>query len=199
MLNVVDDVTRECLAAVLDTSISAKRVVRQLTDLMAERGAPKMIVSNNGTELTSNAVLAWFGDAASRHYIAPGKPMQSGFVESFGGRIRDELLNETLFFTIGQARAILARRAHDHNIERPHSSPGGVKPRPLLHPRSCATTPIGLRLPLDERRGQASAAQSPPTPHPTTKNNNFAMQKNLLNQRLRESAAHNQINRLIGF
>ena len=75
VLNVVDDVTRECLAAVVDTSISGRRVVRELSDLIARRGAPKMIVSDNGTELTSNAVLAWCGDVGiERHYIAPGKP-----------------------------------------------------------------------------------------------------------------------------
>ncbi|MEG8018615.1 MULTISPECIES: IS3 family transposase [unclassified Sphingomonas] len=129
ILNIVDDVTRECLRAVLDTSISGKRVVRELANLIAERGAPKMIVSDNGTELTSNAVLAWSGDAGVEwHYIAPGKPTQNGFVESFNGRMRDELLNETLFFTIRQARAILARWVDDYNTERPHSSLGYATP-----------------------------------------------------------------------
>ncbi|GAA3277317.1 hypothetical protein GCM10020258_60290 [Sphingomonas yabuuchiae] len=94
MLNIVDDVTRECLRAVVDTSISGQRVVRKLAGLIAKRGALKMIVSDNGTELTSNAVLAWTGDVGVEwHYIAPGKPTQNGFVESFNGRIRDELLN----------------------------------------------------------------------------------------------------------
>ena len=88
-----------------------------------------MIVSDNGTELTSNAVLACSGDAGVEwHYIAPGKPTQNGFVESFNGRMRDELLNETLFFTIGQARLILARWKHDYNTERPHSSLGYATP-----------------------------------------------------------------------
>ena len=129
ILNIVDDVTRECLRAVLDTSISGKRVVRELSDLIAERGAPKMIVSDNGTELTSNAVLAWSGDAGVEwHYIAPGKPTQNGFVESFNGRMRDELLNETLFFTVRQARSILARWVDDYNTERPHSSLGYATP-----------------------------------------------------------------------
>ena len=129
MLNIVDDVTREGLAAVVDTSISGRPVVRELTDLIARRGASRMIVSDNGTELTSNAVLAWCGDVGIEwHYIAPGKPTQNGFVESFNGRMRDELLNETLFFTLGQTRAILARWAHDHNTERPHSSLGYATP-----------------------------------------------------------------------
>ncbi|WP_420822875.1 IS3 family transposase [Sphingomonas solaris] len=129
ILNIVDDVTRECLRAVLDTSISGKRVVRELAELIAKRGAPKMIVSDNGTELTSNAVLAWSGDAGVEwHYIAPGNPTQNGFVESFNGRMRDELLNETLFFTVRQAREILARWVDDYNTERPHSSLGYATP-----------------------------------------------------------------------
>ena len=129
ILNIVDDVTLECLRAVLDTSISGKRVVRKLADLITERGAPRMIVSDNGTELTSSAVLAWSGDAGVEwHYIAPGKPTQNGFVESFNGRMRDELLNETLFFTVRQARAILARWVDDYNTERRYSSLGYATP-----------------------------------------------------------------------
>jgi len=82
VLNVVDDVARECLAAVPDTSISGHRVVRELTQYIAQHGKPGMIVSDNGTELTSNAVLAWCGQiGVDWHYIAPGKPMQNGYVD----------------------------------------------------------------------------------------------------------------------
>lgn len=96
ILNIVDDVTRECLAAVPDTSISGKRVARELTALIERRGRPALIVSDHGTELTSNAILAWSAEhRVDWHYIAPGKPMQNGFVESFNGRMRDELLNDT--------------------------------------------------------------------------------------------------------
>lgn len=105
VLNVVDDVTRECLAAVPDTSIPGRRVVRELTELIAHRGKPGLIVSDNDTELTSNAVLAWCGEIGVEwHYIAPGRPMQNGYVESFNGRMRDELLNETLFLSMAHAR-----------------------------------------------------------------------------------------------
>ncbi len=91
VLNVVDDVTRECLAAIPDTSISGRRVARELTALIERRGKPGMIVSDNGTELTSNAILKWCAEhKVEWHYIAPGKPMQNGFVESFNGRMRDE-------------------------------------------------------------------------------------------------------------
>jgi putative transposase len=86
ILNVVDDVTRECLAAIPDTSISGRRVARELTALIARRGCPAMIVSDNGTEFTSTAILAWAQDhGVDWHYIAPGKPTQNGFVESFNG------------------------------------------------------------------------------------------------------------------
>jgi putative transposase len=94
VLNIVDDVTRECLASIADTSISGLRVAREMTELIARRGKPGMIVSDHGTEFTSNAILAWSKDhEVDWHYIAPGKPMQNGYIESFNGRMRDELLN----------------------------------------------------------------------------------------------------------
>jgi len=129
VLNIVDDVTRECLRAVPDTSISGKRVVRELTELIAQRGRPGMIVSDNGTGLTSNAVLIWCGDAnVEWHYTAPGKPTQNAFVESFNGRMRDELLNETLFMSMGHAREKITAWADDYNTGRPHSSLGYATP-----------------------------------------------------------------------
>jgi putative transposase len=123
VLDVVDDVTRECMAAVPDTSISGHRVVRELAQLIAQRGKPGMIVSDNGTELTSYAVLAWCGEIGVEwHYIAPGKPMQNGYVERFNGRMPDELLNETLFMSLAHARVEIAAWVEDYNRERPHSS-----------------------------------------------------------------------------
>ncbi|MBX5182404.1 IS3 family transposase [Rhizobium sp. NZLR5] len=129
ILNVVDDVTRECLAAIPDTSISGRRVARELTTLIERRGKPGMIVSDNGTEFTSNAILAWSKDhKVEWHYIAPGKPMQNGYVESFNGRMRDELLNESLFFGLDDARSAIAEWADDYNHFRPHSSLGYQTP-----------------------------------------------------------------------
>jgi transposase InsO family protein len=123
VLNIVDDVTRECLGAIPDTSISGVRVARELTAIVARRGKPKMIVSDHGTELTSNAILAWSKDnGVEWHYIAPGKPAQNGFVESFNGRMRDELLNESLFFGLDHARRAIGAWVGDYNTERPHSS-----------------------------------------------------------------------------
>jgi len=86
ILTVVDDCTRECLALVADTSLSGIRVARELDRLTIERGKPKMVVSDNGSEFTSNAILAWADlSRVEWHYIAPGKPMQNGFIESFNG------------------------------------------------------------------------------------------------------------------
>ena len=125
VLNIVDDVTRECLAAIPDTSISGRRVARELTMLIETRGKPGMIVSDHGTEFTSNAILGWATDhRVEWHYIAPGKPMQNGFVESFNGRMRDELLNETLFLNLDHARLLIGAWVTDYNTARPHSSLG---------------------------------------------------------------------------
>ena len=88
-----------------------------------------MIVSDNGTELTSNAILAWQQDRGVEwHYIAPGKPMQNGFVESFNGRLRDECLNEHLFTNLKEARQIIEEWRIDYNTNRPHSSLNGLTP-----------------------------------------------------------------------
>lgn len=89
ILNVIDDFSRECLAAVVDTSLSGDRMGRELDRIAEMCGYPCMVVSNNGTELTSNAILKWQEDRkADWHDIAPNKPMQNGFVESFNGRMR---------------------------------------------------------------------------------------------------------------
>ena len=129
ILNIVDDVTRECLAAIPDTSISGKRVARELTALIDARGKPQMIVSDNGTEFTSNAILAWTKEhQVEWHYIAPGRPMQNGYIESFNGRMRDELLNESLFVDLDQARQLIGAWAADYNTARPHSSLGYKTP-----------------------------------------------------------------------
>ncbi len=109
ILAVVDDFTRECLCLVADTSLSGQRVARELDAVIAVRGRPATILSDNGSELTSMAILRWCQDTGiGWHYIAPGKPTQNAFVESFNGRLRDELLNETLFGSLAHARVTLA-------------------------------------------------------------------------------------------
>jgi len=129
ILTVVDDFTRECLALIADTSLSGLRVGRELDAIVARRGKPLSIVSDNGTELTSMAILQWSQQAqVGWHYIAPGKPTQNAFIESFNGRLRDELLNETLFRSLDHARLALAEWKDDYNTVRPHSAIGNVPP-----------------------------------------------------------------------
>lgn len=130
ILVVVDDCTRECLTLVADTSLSGLRVARKIDRLIAARGQPRMIVSDNGTELTSSAILRFADDhRIAWHYIAPGKPTQSAFVESFNGRLRDELLNETLFRSLPHARIVLEAWRADYNTRRPHSRLGWLTPQ----------------------------------------------------------------------
>ena len=129
ILNITDDVTHECLGAIPDTSISGHRVARELTAIIERRGKPGVIVSDNGTELTSHAIFAWTREhKIDWHYIMPGKPMQNGYVESFNGKMRDELLNETLFFSLDHARKTIAEWVEDYNTKRPHSALGYQTP-----------------------------------------------------------------------
>jgi putative transposase len=129
ILTLVGDFTRECLCLVVDTSLTALRVVRELGQIIESRGCPRMIVSDNGTEFTSNAILAWQEEREIEwHYIAPGKPMQNGFVESFNGRLRDECLNEHLFANLNEARQIIEEWRIDYNTNRPHTSLNGLTP-----------------------------------------------------------------------
>jgi putative transposase len=126
---VVDDFTRECLCLVADTSLSGQRVARELDGIIAERGRPVLVVSDNGTELTSMAILRWCQETGVEwHYIAPGKPTQNAFIESFNGRLRDELLNETLFVSVVHARTMLEAWLLDYNTVRPHSAIGNLPP-----------------------------------------------------------------------
>ena len=129
ILAIVDDFTRECLALIADTSLSGLRVARELDALIAIRGRPTMIVSDNGTELTSMAILRWSQEQQIEwHYIAPGKPQQNAFIESFNGRLRDELLNETLFTKLIHACEALSHWRIDYNTVGPHSGLGNLTP-----------------------------------------------------------------------
>ena len=129
ILIVVDDFTRECLALVADTSLSGVRVARELDTIIAGRCRPATCVSDNGTEFTSMAMLRWSQERRVEwHYIAPGKPQQNAFAESFIGRLRDECLNETLFTSLIHARAVLADWKDDYNTIRPHSGLGNLPP-----------------------------------------------------------------------
>ena len=143
---VVDDFTRECLALVPDTSLSGKRVTRELDAIAAWRGYPTSMVSDNGTELTSSAVLVWSQDRwVGWQQIAPGKPQQNAFVDSFNGKLRDECLNETLFGSVRQARLVLADWRRVYNGVRPHSGLGGRTPASIMVP-PCSPASRSLRV-----------------------------------------------------
>ena len=129
VLAVIDDCTRENLALIADTSLSGARVARELTAMIRLYGKPDCIVSDNGTEFTSTAILKWAGDTGvSWHYIDPGKPQQNGLIESFNGSLRDECLNEEIFDNLADARQKLALWRYDYNNVRPHSSLGNKTP-----------------------------------------------------------------------
>jgi len=159
ILNIVDDVTKQCLGAIPDTSISGRRVARELAAIIERYGKPGMIVSDHGTEYTCNAMLAWCRDNdVDWHFIAPGKPMQNGFVESFNGRMRDELLNETLFFDLDDARAKITAWVTDFNTARPHSALGYLTP--AAYAANFTATDDRLRNPDQLRRSPVA----PPAP-----------------------------------
>jgi transposase InsO family protein len=150
---IVDDFTREALALVVDSSIGGRRVVRALDAVIARRGRPAMIVSDNGTELTARVVLEWTNRTGTLwHYIAPGKPTQNAFVESFIGRFRDECLNEEVFASLAEARAMIERWRRDYNQVRPHSAHRGLTPE-AAHLRSAGAR---LRSPDQLRRAPAT-------------------------------------------
>ena len=161
ILNIVDDVTRECLAAIPDTSISGRRVARELTALIKRRGKPGMIVSDNGTEFTSNAMFAWAQDnTVVWHFIAPGKPMQNGFCESFNGRMRDELLSRACSSaSIRPGPSKITNWVDDYNQRRPHSALGYLTP--VAYAANLSTTRDRLRNPDQLRRSHVA----PPAPH----------------------------------
>jgi putative transposase len=145
-------------------------VARELSALIARRGRPGMIVSDNGTEFTSNAVLSWSSENRIEwRYIAPGKPMQNGFCESFNGRMRDELLNETLFFGLDHARAKIGAWTQDYNHRRPHSALGYATPAAfaanltatgdrLRNPDQLRRSPVAPLAPSGVSTGRAQLA-----------------------------------------
>ncbi len=144
-LNIVDDFTREALAIEVDTSISGSRVARVLDRIADERGLPKTIVMDNCTELTSLAMLAWAAKhRVQLHYIAPGKPTQNAFVESFNGKFRDECLNDNVFTSIAEAREIIERWRVDYNKCRPHRSLGQMTPSAFAIDQQRSLTTISL-------------------------------------------------------
>lgn len=142
ILNIVDEYTREALAMHVDRSITADEVVTVLERLAATRGAPDYLRCDNGTELTAHALMDWCRFTnASTSYIDPGSPWQNAFVESFNGRVRDELLNVEQFSCLAEARVVIGDWQEDYNTRRPHSALGMRTPAAFAATWATGTTP----------------------------------------------------------
>ena len=131
MLNVVDEYTRESLSIDTARRIKSDDVLERLTWLMVTRGVPEHLRSDNGPEFTALAVRDWLGRVGVRTaYIDPGSPWENGYVESFNGKLRDELLNGEIFYTLKEAKVLIEKWRMHYNTVRPHSSLGYLPPAP---------------------------------------------------------------------
>lgn len=132
MLNIMDEFTRECLAIKVKRRLNSFDVLEVLGDLFLMRGQPKFIRSDNGPEFIAEKLRDWLSSLEVKTlYIEPGSPWENGYIESFNGRLRDELLNGEIFFTLNEAKVILENWRREYNTVRPHSSLGYRAPVPL--------------------------------------------------------------------
>lgn len=130
ILTVIDEVTRECLALEVDNSLTGRRVSAVLTRIAFFRGLPKEILTDNGSEFTSNVMNAWAYDHhVEQIFIDPGKPMQNGYIESFNGKLRTECLNQHWFRNLSEAKEIIEDWRLEYNQIRPHSSLDNLTPK----------------------------------------------------------------------
>lgn len=131
MLNVIDEFTHECLAIRIDRRLKAIDVIDVLSDLFILRGVPEHVRSDNGPEFIAKAVQEWIvAVGAKTAYIAPGSPWENGFIESFNARLRDELLDGEIFYTLAEAKIIVESWRRHFNAVRPHGSVGYKPPAP---------------------------------------------------------------------
>jgi len=152
MLTLVDEYTRECLAIDVARRMTSEDVLERLTDLFIHRGVPDHLRSDNGAEFTAKAVREWLVKVGVRTlFIEPGSPWENGYVESFNGKLRDEMLNGEIFYTLREAKVLIERWRQHYNRIRPHSSLGYRPPAPeaiavpamtlSLNPRGSAPAP----------------------------------------------------------
>lgn len=145
VLGVMDQCSREYLVTAADTSMPGLRVVRELDKLVQMRGKPKVIVSDNGPELTCKAVLVWAGEQdIDWHYIQPGKPQQNGYTESLNGKMKDEFLNEHWFSSLQEAQVMIEEWRQDYNHVRPHSSLNYLTPMEFVAAKNGAKKSGGM-------------------------------------------------------
>ena len=133
MLNIIDEFTRECLAIRIDRKLNSTSVVDALTDLFILRGVPDHIRSDNGPEFIAKAVREWIvAVGAKTAFIEPGSPWENGYCESFNARLRDELLNGEIFYSLAEAKVVIESWRRHYNTARPHSSLGYRPPAPQV-------------------------------------------------------------------
>jgi len=138
LLTLVDEYTRECLSIDVARRLDSEDVLERLTWLFATRGTPEHIRSDNGSEFTANTVRTWLSHVGVRTlYIEPGSPWENGYIESFNGKLRDELLNGEIFYTLTEAKVLIERWRQEYNTVRPHSALGYRPPAPEAIARPC--------------------------------------------------------------
>ena len=161
MLVIVDEYTRECLAIEVARSLRSEHVLECLGELFVQRGTPDYIRSDNGSEFTARAVREWLMDevGVTPLFIEPGSPRENGYVESFNGKFRDELLNGEIFYTLREAQVIIERWRREYNTFRPHSSLGYRPPAPETVPwpgKTDGNMLLGLTRKWYDRLGQVT-------------------------------------------
>jgi len=148
ILNVIDEYTRECLATRVARQLTVGDVQECLTELFCKHGVPAHLRSDNGPEFTAKEIRKWLNElGASTLFIEPGSPWENGYVESFNGKMRDELLNREIFYTLEEARVLIERWRKEYNQVRPHSALGYRPPTPE------AIRVAALAAPLEDRMG----------------------------------------------
>jgi putative transposase len=159
MLNVIDEFSHECLAIRVARKLKAIDVIDVLSDLFVLRGIPGHIRSDNGPEFVAKAVQDWIAAVGAKTaYIERGSPWENGYIESFNARLRDELLNGEIFYTLGEAQIVIESWRRHYNAVRPHASLGYRPPAPEVFVPAVAAWPAALRRPAPP----ATLAQQPP-------------------------------------
>ena len=153
MLTVIDEFSRECLAIVVDRRLTSSDVIDVLSELCIERGVPEHLRSDNGPEFCSNAVRGWLGHiGVGTLFIEPGSPWENGYNESFNGKLRDEVLDREIFYTLAEAQAVIEAWRREYDTIRPHSSLEYRPPAPYTIP--------GPRPDIDARNTWIAERQS---------------------------------------
>jgi len=147
LLTLMDEYTRECLSIDVARGLKSDDVLERLTVLFSSRGVPDYIRSDNGPEFTSKVVREWLRNVGVKTlYIEPGSPWENGYIESFNGKLRDELLDREIFDTLWEAKVLIERWRIEYNTRRPHSSLGYRPPAPeTIEPLSSGSGATPLR------------------------------------------------------